>query len=324
MSKIATISTIPKTPSVGKTLEYALYSSTKGKLTRMPGTGVTLFPFRENNGVVRTALDPNCVVYTRIEDKAIREAKQKIATQELERLQEATQLRLDGRSPYYNFGFNNRNQDGSHAKTAEPIKLMDGDNIFDLEDNDQAIAFNWLKVHPRIASSLQAYNDGLYPSDVVFYVKDEEAEAAIVYAKNKKFNDAIVKFTSFSPDKKKKIARLCGISADDNVKEEIVYNRMTDFLNEKEIPTGFYKGQPGVEVFNKYANLDDDALYVKDLVETSFKNQLYRYKNGKVYEGEQQLFSTKDELVAHLLDKKNQSDLLDLEKKLKIKKLASV
>ena len=78
-----------------------------------------------------------------------------------------------------------------------------------------------ISVHPAIAASLDAYNNGDYGPDTKFYVKNEEAEAAIIYAKKKEFNDAIIRFNSFSPDKKKKVARLCGLAAYDNTREEI-------------------------------------------------------------------------------------------------------
>jgi len=321
MSKLVKISTIPKKYSEGKTFEWAL--AQKG-WSRMPGTGVMLFPYKENDGKFRTALDPNSVVYTRIEDKAVRESKQAEAKRQLEKLEKATRLKLDGESGYYNFGYNPKRADGSPAVTVNPFKLLDGDNIFDLDDPIQAVTYAWLSVHPRIASSLEAYNNGEYPADTEFYVKDEELEASIVYAKKREFNDAIVKFNSFSPDKKKKIARLCGLAVNDDTREEIVYNKVDEFLNQKEIQLGPFKGQNGLRIFKMYADLDDDSLYKKDLIEQAFTNQIFRLKKGKVYEGEQEIFKSREDLLDSLLDERNQEDVLALEKKLKLKKLATV
>jgi hypothetical protein len=321
MSRIAKISTIPKTFSKGKTLESSLQDA---GYTRMPGTGVFLFPFKENDGTFRTALDSSSVVYQRIEDKEIRELKQQIADKNRADLEKRTRLRLDKGSQFYNFGFAGKRSDGSPEPNVEPFKLMDGDNKFDLDEPMQAITFAWLSVHPKIAASLDAYNNGDYPSDTQFYVKDEEAEAATIYVKKKEFNDAIIKFSSFSPDKKKKIARLCGLAAYENTREEIVYNDMDNFLNQKEIQTGPFKGQNAVRVFNLYSDLDANSLYVKDLVEQAFKNQIYRLKKGgKVTEGEQEIYRNKEELLEVFLDPKNQDEVLALEKKLKMKKLAS-
>jgi hypothetical protein len=316
----ASISVIPKQYSVGKTLEYSLFQH---GMTRMPGAGVRLFPFRENDGTIRTALDSQCVIYQKIEDPEVKRIKQKDADKKREDLEEKLKLKLDRNSNYYNFGSAHRGEDGRLALTVEPYRLIDGDNLFNLDNPIEAVTFAWLSVHPKIASSLEAYRDGMYPPDTSYYVKDENAEAAIIYAKKKLFNDAIIKFNSFSPDKKKKIARLCDLPAYDNTREELVYNMMDDFLNHKELPTGIFKGQNAITVFNMYADLDDTSLYVKDLIEQAFKNQIYRQKKGKVFEGEQEVYISREKLLEDLLDEKNQEDVVALEKKLKIKKIAS-
>jgi hypothetical protein len=46
--------------------------------------------------------------------------------------------------------------------------------------------------------------------------------------------------------------------------------------------------------------------------------------NGKVYEGEFEIAKDEDELVKYLADDDHQDDLLTLEGKLKIKKIAAV
>ena len=242
-------------------------------------------------------------------------------------MRKLTRLKLGADSPYYNFGFETR-ENGMRMPTVDPYKLVDGDNIFNLEDAHQAVTYAWVSVHPKVASSLEAYNQGLYPSETQFYVKDEVAEQAAVYNKKKLYNDAIIKFNNFSPDKKKKIARLCDLPAFDDTREELVYNMVDDFLNSKELPTGAFKGKPGITIFNLYCDLDDNSLYIKDLIEQAFKNGIYRIKRnsgGKVYEGEQEVYKSKDDCIdALLLDKDNQDKVLGLEKKLKMKKLASV
>ena len=322
MSKIGKISVIPKNYSKGHTLESAL--SDHG-MTRYPGTGVTIFPFRENDGSYRTALDPECVIYQKIEDKVAREAAQKSAQAELDRLQKATRLKLDARSDFYNYGkFGRRDATGAEFITISPYKLQDGDNIFNLEEPQQAITYAWLKVHPRIASSLEAWNNGDYPSDVVFYVKDEAEEDKKVYEVKKEFADAVMKFDSFSVEKRRKIARLCDLPVTEDSREETVYNLMSDFLNKREVDRGAFKGQSAIKVFNTYATLDNNSLYIKDLIDTAFRNHIFTIKKGSVYEGQQEIFASKDDLLETYLDEKGQDKILALEKKLKLKKLASV
>lgn len=322
MSRIGKISVIPKTYSDSKSFEFALQ---KSGFNRAPGTGIMLFPHLEADGRCRTALDENNVFIRKIEDPELKKAKI-AATQKLRKdLEEKTQVDLGGFSKYYRFGYTER-RDGQviRLKTVEPYKLRDEDNIFDLSDSWTAVTYYWLSVHPRIASSLEAYNAGQYPPDTFFYVKDEEKEAELIYMKKKTANDAIIKFNGFSPEKKKKISRLCDLPAYDDTREEMVYNMMDEFLKAREIPNGAFKGSDPIRIFSMYADLDDNSIYTKDLIEQAFRSNIYRVNKGKVYEGNQEVFKSKEELLESLLEEKNQGDLLDLEKKLKLKKLASV
>jgi len=80
-----------------------------------------------------------------------------------------------------------------------------------------------------------------------------------------------------------------------------------------------------VEVFNRFADMKEDLLHIKDLVKQAVAHSIYRIKpSGKVYEGEFEVAADEDELVKYLVDDEHQDDLLVLEGKLKSKKLASV
>ena len=56
---------------------------------------------------------------------------------------------------------------------------MDGDNYFDLNVPLQELAFSWLRVHPTIASSYQAWERGDYPAETQFYVVDDDVEKIV-------------------------------------------------------------------------------------------------------------------------------------------------
>ena len=80
-----------------------------------------------------------------------------------------------------------------------------------------------------------------------------------------------------------------------------------------------------IEVFNRFADMKENLLHIKDLVKQALTHSVYRLKpNGKIYEGEFEIASDEDELVKHLADDDNQEDLITLEQKLKSKKLASL
>jgi hypothetical protein len=325
MGRIGKISVIPKEYPIGNTLESAL---SRYGMSRMPGTGVMLFPYMEADGGYRTALDENSSIIRRIEDTDVREAKAALAKEKRERLEKATGIELHGRSNYYHYGYVPRNAEGRplpiRVKTVEPFKLIDGDNIFDFSDPWQEITYSWLSVHPKIAPSYEAYQRGDCPPDLQFYVKDDEIENELKFRKKKTANDAIIKFSSFSLEKREKIARLCGLPLGDSNREEVIYNLMDDFLKAKEVPAGPFKGSDPIRIFGMYADLDNHTIYVKDLIEQAFSHTIYRIKKGKIYEGELEVFATKEEMLEHLLDENNQDDVLAMEKKLKTKKLAQV
>jgi hypothetical protein len=207
----------------------------------------------------------------------------------------------------------------------QPVKLVDGDNYFDLSVPLQELAFAWLRVHPTIASSYQAWERGEFPADTQFYVADEDIENAVMFKKKQLINKAIVKFDSMTPDKKKKVARLLGLPVTDDSKEEMVYNLVDNMLKQTEFKNGKFQGLNPVEVFNRFADMKENLLHIKDLVKQALTHSVYRLKpNGKVYEGEFEVAKDEDDLVKFLADDDNQDELITLEQKLKTKKLASV
>lgn len=322
MGKTGKISTIKKeyNNSQLQTMQGGL--STKG-LTRIPGTGVFKYPYKELDGQYRTGLDPNASYIRRISDPLEREMEQERVTALRERLEMALgDIDLGPRSSFWNYGLSTSTEDTMHV---QPVKLLDGDNFFDLNIPFQELAFAWLRVHPTIASSYQAWERGEFAAETQFYVADDEIENAVVYKKKQLINKAIVKFDSMTPEKKKKVARLLGLPVSEDTKEESVYNQVDNMLKQTEFKNGKFQGLNPVEVFNRFADMKENLLHIKDLVKQALTHSVYRLKpNGKIYEGEFEVAKDEDELVRHLADDDNQEDLITLEQKLKTKKLASV
>jgi hypothetical protein len=78
-------------------------------------------------------------------------------------------------------------------------------------------------------------------------------------------------------------------------------------------------------VFNRFADMKENLLHVKDLVKQAIAHSIYRVKpSGKVYEGEYEVAADEDDLVKQLVDEDNQDMLITLEQKLKSKKLAAL
>ena len=322
MGKLGKISTLKKdyNNSQLQTMQGGL--AAKG-LTRIPGAGVFKYPYKELDGKYRTGLYPDASYIKRIQDPTERELEKERVTKLRQKLEsELGDIDLGPRSSFWNYGLSVSNDDNLHV---QPVKLMDGDNIFDLSNPLQELQFSWLRVHPTIASSYQAWERGDYPADTQFYVADDEIENAVLFKKKQLINKAIVKFDSMSPEKKKKVARLLGLPVTDNTTEESVYNQVDNLLKQTEFKNGKFSGLDPVKVFNQFADMKENLLNIKDLVKQALHHSIYRMKpNGKIYEGEFEVAMDEDELVKMLADDDNQDTLLTLEGKLKSKKIAAI
>jgi hypothetical protein len=321
MGKIGKISTIKKeyNNSQLQTMQGGL--AQKG-YTRIPGTGVFKYPYKELDGQYRTGLDPKAAYIRRISDPLEREMEIERVTELRQKLEDALNVDLGPRSQFWNYGLSTSVDDALHV---QPVKLLDGDNFFDLSMPLQELAFSWLRVHPTIASSYQAWERGEYPADIQYYVADDEIENKVVFKKKQLINKAIIKFDAMTPEKKKKVARLLGLPVSDDSKEEAVYNQVDNLLKQTEFKNGKYQGLNPIEVFNRFADMKENLLHIKDLVKQAIAHSVYRVRpNGRVYEGEFEIAVDEDELVKFLADEDNQDQLLTLEGKLKSKKIASI
>jgi len=322
MGKLGKISTIKKeyNNSQLQTMQGGL--ALKG-LTRIPGTGVFKYPYKELDGKYRTGIDPEASYIRRIQDPLERDMEIERVTNLRDKLQAALgDIDLGPRSNFWNYGLSTSTSDGLHV---QPVKLLDGDNFFDLAIPLQELAFSWLRVHPTIASSYQAWERGEYPAETQFYVADDEIENAVLFKKKQLINKAIVKFDSMTPERKRKVARLLGLPVTDDTKEEAVYNLVDNVLKQTEFKNGKYQGLNPVEVFTRFADMKDNLLHIKDLVKQAITHSVYRLKpNGKIYEGEFEIAKDEDDLIKQHADDDNQDLLLTLEGKLKTKKLAAV
>lgn len=322
MGKLGKISTIKReyTTAQLQTMQSGLAS--KG-LTRVPGTGVFKYPYKELDGKYRTGLDVNAAYIKRISDPTERELElERVATLKTKLEDALGGIDLGPRSSFWNYGLSTSAEDQMHVQA---VKLLDGDNYFDLSIPFQELAFSWLRVHPTIASSYQAWERGEYAADTHFYVVDDEIENAVVYKKKQLINKAIISFDSMSPEKKRKVARLLGLPVSEDTKEEVVYNLVDNMLKQTEFKTGKYQGLNPVEVFNRFSGMKENLLHIKDLVKQAIAHSVYRLKpSGKIYEGEFEIAADEEALVVFLANDDNQDELLVLEGKLKTKKLASV
>jgi len=318
--KVAKISAIKRDhPTSQKTMQSEL--ATRG-YTRVPGTGVFKFPYKERDGKYRTGLDPDASYIRRIEDKTQRDLEIKRVTELKEKFEKELNLDLGPKSEFWNYAKAKSTEDYQHVR---PVKLLDGDNIYDLNDLWQELTFSWLRVHPSIASSFQAWQRGEYPADTQFYVADDEIESELAFNKKQAINKAIVSLDSMTPEKRRKVGRQLGLVISENTKDSVAYNMIDTYLKSSEDKSAKHRGESPAKVFMKYATMAENLLHVKDLINQAITHSIYRVQaNGKLYEGSNEIAKTEDDFVKYLLADEHQEDLLILEEKLKEKKLAFV
>jgi hypothetical protein len=294
-------------------------------MTRVPGTGVFKFPYKETSGKYRTGLDEKAAYISRIKDDVERQAEIDRILKWKSELADAfnvTEADLSPTSRFWNYTLYTEGRDETHVT---PVKLMDTDNYFDLSVPRQLLAFVWLRVHPTIASSLQAYERGEFGPDCQWYVADDEIDNTVVFKKKQLINKAIAELDGMSPTKRKKVARLMGLPIGDDSKEEFVYNLLDSTIKETEVKSGEHKGTNPIQLFNRFAHMQENLLEINDLVEQAVQHSVYRYKNGsKLYEGEMKVADSKADWVTYLADEDNQEDLIALKDKVKSKKLAAI
>lgn len=314
MNKIGIISTIPL-PESSIGFEGALAAA---KLTRAPGTGRMFLPYKEKNNTYRTGLDPDSQYIKRIADPQSRKLEIDRVNKEKQRLEDSLKIDLSPRSDFYSLSSWSPNI--KNKPVVEPVKLADGKTYFDLEDPLQAVAYAFLRVHPDIASSYEAYQRGDFPN-AKFYVVDDDIEQEITYRKKTVLNKAIFTLDNLSLEKRKKIARQCSLPVTDADKEQVVYNLLDSFIKQGTIKSGPWEGAQGVDIFMRFVSISDEVLHIKDLVRQAITHNIYRRdKLTKLFEGEVEIAKSEDELVDYLLDERHQSDVLLLEDKLKAKK----
>lgn len=320
MGKVGKISSIKKEYNKNVlSLEASLASH---GYSRFPGTGVRFVPYKEPSGKYRTGLDVEAIYMEKLKKVNPEQYKFEVdrITKLRSELEAITGLDLGPRSDYYSKIF-----DESVAVKAQIVRLKEGDNAFDLDDAFQTLTYEWLRVHPLIASSYQAWERGDYPASTQFFVNDENIEEELKYRKKTLINKAIGGLDKMSLEKRQKVARLLGLPVTDNSKEIFVYNLLDSFIKQADIKTGAHKGSNPIDLFNKFSELDDKLLATKDLVEQAIKFQIYRVtKGGRITEGTTEIAKSREDLVSDLMDDGFQDDLLALQDKLRVKKVQNI
>ncbi len=308
MGKVGIIAVIPKDYSEKDSpFEAALK---RNGYSRVPGTANYIFPYKDVDNKYRTGLDPEAGHVKRIRDEQERAVKIKQIEADIKFIKASLgdDFDISPRSKYYNYSLNTGNTDELHV---HPVKLKDGDNYFNLDNPKELLTFRWLSSHPTIASSYEDYLAGKYAADTMFYVKETEVEEEIKYRKKQAVNKAIAKLAALSVEKQKKVARMLGLGVGDTTLPTQIYNMLDEHIQ---------RGERALEQFHAFADMNDELLYIKDLLEQALYHQVFREaRAGKIEEGGQLIGESKEDVVEWLM--KDQKELLALEQKVKAKRI---
>lgn len=334
MAKLGKITSFKREVSsdFSKTYAHSLFMNGH---SRTPGTKVILTPFKEVDGSFRTGLDPEALYIRQITNKEAREAeleRVKSLREELEKKSglitapptvltttNGTRQYISGLGPradYYDKIFD---AEANTPTRARMVMLAEGDNVYHLDEVQDAITFAWLRVHPAIAPSYDALLEGRVKNaqNVQFYVSDTDELAAKQYNDNLKRNKAIGTLNAMSPLRQKKVAKLLGMPVTQNTKPELIYNMLNDYISQTKNKGGkMYT----VNHFNQIAEMPEDNLEVQYLVEQLLTYNIVREKNMRIMdENGAEVASTKQDFINLLSKPTHQEDLIGYQERLNAK-----
>jgi hypothetical protein len=309
MDKIVKIKPLPKK---GGQHQFTLQSSLRrGGLSRVPGTVVTLTPYYDQNfKKYWTGLDEEFKKINSIPDEKEREKEKERIKKLRVMLEEETGLDLTARSDYY------RNiSSPKEASSRVGYSLRDGENTFNLAIPEQYITFLWLSNHPEVASSLQAWEKGLCPSHINWYVENVVEERELKVSKKKEQNKAAVGLENTSDNKRRKIGLIIGeLGITSRTAAEDVYNILDDYIKTEGVGTKY------IDTFNTLTSLSDDIIEAKYLVKSLMQEGLVRkFVGGIIRECETcpPIAQSEDELELKFSDPAEQDLYIAYSEKLK-------
>lgn len=327
-SKIGRISSIKQeyTSENGVTLATSLSAK---NYNRFPKTVAALTPFLERDNSRRTGLDENALYIRALESEGlVEEAAQERARVRgfLEHAMIVSGMsaeELGPRSDYYNKMYH----EGFFrtAKAAAPYTLRDGENSFDMNDPVQCLTYYWLRVHPSIAPSYEAYTGNKHslrcprPLDCSFFVQDEEIETKIQYEKSTRINKAINQLDAMNPVRRLKIAKLLGLPVNFTSEDAVVYVELNNYIKD----SASAAKSSNLTIYEGLIKMAEENVEIKYIVAEALDFGVYRVgKGGIIYKGAVEMAKSEEDLVNFLSNPGNQEELLAAKQEIDQKKAA--
>jgi hypothetical protein len=280
MSSIVKIVPIKKQYNSNKFYEGSLAEQ---GYTRAPGTHYNLCPWKDASGKYRTGLDETAsyIAFLNEEDRKLEVERIRSIRTDLEN---KSGLNLSPTSEYYR----NLSTDGY-------LQLGDDPVILNREKYMDDITYYWVKSHPYIAPSLEEFN---------------------AYTTKQEINKCIAKLETASEEKMLSWAKMLGLRVGDGASKEKLYNELDTFLREGRTTTGIKT----TNAFNDIVNLSAELLQVKVMIKDGLTYSVLRTGDlGTVYFGQDKLADSISQLEEKLVQAKNQTIKLTIEKTIKDK-----
>ena len=273
-----------KKPLSEKSLEGSLF---KEKLSRAPATTLAVTPALDAKGRVITGIDETSLKFNAIRDEKDIEAARNTVKAIREELEFKKGEDLSIGSSFWE----------SEEMKYTPYQLKDGDNVFDMEDADQAINFYWLTQLPIIAPSLSAVESGEYGlTTTLFYVYDREDESKAEYEKRKTANEIVSKLNKLSEVKARKVAFMLNLKMSDTSDFADVYTALDDFIR---LPKKQNSEDP-VAAFRRVVYYTEKTLNVKYLIKNLLDQRIIKLKGDILLEGDNILAKSMEDLEIKL------------------------
>ena len=280
----------------------------------LPGVTKGFAPLKTQGNRYLTGIDPEADYIERIVNPDDREKERAIVQARFDRLEKATGLRgrlaalptVTGEGKeletYYSGTYG---QNYGTTLVAQKVKLGNTGKVYNFSDPFAELEFWWvIQNKTLIAPSLEAVRNGKHPN-AMFYVDNEQEQEVAAYKTNIAVAKAVKKLSEMSIEKQKKLVRLVGLPVSTDDKDEVLFNRLYEWINSKDVKIGKYVGNDPIEVFNRISNMSDDLFNAEDLVERAIKYRVYSVRTGgMIYEGSTMIAVSRDKLLHQLTSTK--------------------
>lgn len=284
-------------------------------LTRIPGTTYKFVIHKEPNGAYKTGLNPDADYILKMSPEEAEQERERIG-EWLKFLNERVpHLDLSPRGEYYTKMMDYFGKRDAWEKAVQPYDMKDDTNIFNLEDPFQLITYAWLRVDHRVAPSYQSWRLGKCSPKCSFFVDDEEFQSKVEYKHKTAINKAISLMSAMTAYDQRKVARLLGLPATPNTTDEQVYNLLDEYIKSSTPKNGIKLAN--INNFMKVAEYKQENLNIRFFIKQALDFNIYRKKGERIYEGENEIGATEEEVVLFMSNPKNSEELSLLQDKIR-------